>query len=85
MTTEMLMIDQSHIDSFLVYESEPNVFNIDADAFHINVAPFPNEIPTLLGNEKPFVFVNITMPDVDDHQLAAMYKQIDSPLILYVY
>lgn len=79
------MIDQSHIDSFLVYESEPNVFNIDADAFHINVAPFPNEIPTLLGNEKPFVFVNITMPDVDDHQLAAMYKQIDSPLILYVY
>ena len=79
------MIDQSHIDSFLVYESEPNVFNIDADAFHINVAPFPNEIPTLLGNEKPFVFVNITMPDVDDHQLAAMYKQTDSPLILYIY
>jgi PleD family two-component response regulator len=85
MTKEMLMIDQSHIDSFLVYESEPNVFNIDADAFHINVAPFPNEIPTLLGNEKPFVFVNITMPDVDDYQLAAMYKQTDSPLILYVY
>ena len=79
------MIDQSHIDSFLVYESEPNVFHIDADAFHINVAPFPDEIPTQLGNEKSFVFVDITMPDVDDHQLAAMYKQIDSPLILYVY
>jgi hypothetical protein len=79
------MIDQSHVDTFLAYESEPNVFHIDADAFHIEVAPFPNEIPTLLGNEKPFVFVDITMPDPDDHQLAAQYQQTDSPLILYVY
>ena len=75
------MIDQSHIDTFLAYESEPNVFNIDADAFHID--PFPYEIPTMLGNEKPFKLTHVK--ELAGEPLVAKYQQIDSDLILYVY
>lgn len=75
------MIDQSHIDSFLAYESEPNVFNIDANAFHID--PFPYEILTMLGNEKSFMLTHVK--ELAGIPLVGKYQQIDSPLILYVF
>ncbi len=75
------MIDQSHIDTFLAYESEPNVFNIDADAFHIK--PFPYEIPTMLGNQNPFKLTHVKK--LADEPIAGKYQQIDSNLILYVF
>lgn len=75
------MIDQSHVDCFLAYESEENVFNIDADAFHI--VPFPYEIPTMLGNSKPFKLTHVK--HLADEPLVAKYQQIDSPLLLYVF
>lgn len=75
------MIDQSHIDTRIVYESAENIFNVSASALHIE--PFPYEIQTTLGNEKPFVLTHVK--EFADEPIAAKYQQVDSQLILYVY
>lgn len=75
------MIDQSHIDSFLAYEDEQNVFHISASAFEIDV--FPPEIETFLGNELNFKF-HTSFIDEDD-LIVAEYHQLASPLILYLH
>lgn len=76
------MIDQSLVDTMIVFESRPNLYH--ADLYALNYDAFPDQIPTLLGNEKPFMLFKVKYVK-NQRMHIATYKQPDSKAVLLVY
>jgi hypothetical protein len=76
------MIDQALVDCDIVFESRPNLYHADLCA--LNYDAFPDEIPTQLGNEKPFTLFKVKYFK-NQRMHIATYKQPDSKAVLLVY
>jgi dipeptidyl aminopeptidase/acylaminoacyl peptidase len=80
MTTEIPVIDYSHIDAHIVVQHD---FQFHAHAPSLDIDVFPPEIETLLGNEQNFIFQSSHIND--DNYLVVKYQQANSPYELYLY
>jgi len=78
-----LMLDDSHIVSNIVFESEPNVFHVALDSFS-DYTDFPDVINTTYGNENLF-YIHKVVYNEHVQQYTAIYKQTDSDAMLIVY
>ena len=76
------MIDHFLVDTNIVFESQPNLYH--ADLYALNYDAFPDQIPTQLGNEKPFYLFKVKYMK-NQRMHIATYKQPDSKAVLLVY